>query len=143
MPIDEQGAVRVAIKSYAEISMPCGNFPLCNLQMQRAAIVVDVVAVRLIVNCEDLSAEPPEELRRQLVRSSVGAINDDGEIGQGKIMGNIVNQVVEISRSQSGSILLIVRIALLPIIGLGSGNDSSVTDVFLNEPFGRIVQLAS
>src|SRR6266849_3207144 len=142
MTIDEQSSVCVAIESHAEIGMLSSNFPLCDFQMQRAAIAVDVAAVWFIVNCDDVSAQTPEELRRPLVRGPVGAINNDGETGQRKIMGHIVDQVVEISRSQLGSILLIGRVALLAIVGLGIRNGGLVADVLLNEPFRPVVQLA-
>ena len=48
-------------------------------RMRRAAVVVDVEAVRLVADGDDLGAELPQRLRRDLVAGAVGAIDDDAQ----------------------------------------------------------------
>src|SRR5713101_5111623 len=100
--------------------------------MQRAAITINVAAVGCIVNRDYLGAQTHQELRRQLVRGAVCAINNDRQIRERKIMSNIMDQVIEISRPQFGGILWIVGIGSFTIVWLGIRNDALVTDVLLN-----------
>jgi hypothetical protein len=58
--------------------------------VRRAARVVDVPAIRLVGDRRDTGAEPPEDLRTDLVRGAVRAIEDDVEAREVEIVETLM-----------------------------------------------------
>ena len=108
MLIDEQRAVGIAIEGRAKIGALKNNAVLQTFEVERAAIAVDVAAIRLDINCNDSSTETVEEFWGQFIRGAVGAVDDHREISNRKIMSNIVREIFKIATAQFSAVSLFV-----------------------------------
>ena len=75
--VGEQRTVRVAVMGDPRIGAAFGHLRGDDVGMQGSASDVDVAAVRLGVDRDDLGAQPAEDLGRHVRRRSVRAIHDD------------------------------------------------------------------
>ena len=72
---DEDGAVGIAVEGHAEIGAMGHDGLLQAFQVQRAAVQVDVAAVGLGADGDDVGAERAKQLRRQPVGCAVAAVD--------------------------------------------------------------------
>ena len=72
----EHGAVGIAVKRHAQRGARFEDFLAQLFRMQRAAAVVDVAPVRLVVNGDHFRAEGTEQRRPKLAGGAIGAIED-------------------------------------------------------------------
>ncbi len=79
LPADETKMARSASPSKATPkAAPCATTAcLQGLQVERAAVEIDVAAVGRAADGNHLGAQPAEQLRRQAVRSAIAAIDGD------------------------------------------------------------------
>src|SRR6266851_6563837 len=75
-------AVGIAVQRNADIGVVRDDVLLQQRRMRRAAIAVDVEAVRRHGERDHLGAELPQHGRRRLVGGAIGAIDDDPEAAQ-------------------------------------------------------------
>ena len=75
--IHAQAAVRVTVKGKSDIEAVIYDELLQMLDMRAAAVGIDVVAVRLIVDHIGLCAKRPENIFRDIPGSAVGAVQTD------------------------------------------------------------------
>ena len=80
--VDDDHAVGVAIERDADIGAHFMHLLRQSRRMRRTAFLVDVEAVRLVVDGDDLGAEFPQRRRRDLVGGAIGAIDDDAQARQ-------------------------------------------------------------
>ncbi len=75
--VDDEDAVGVAVEGDADIGAQFADLADQRLRRRRADLLVDVEAVGLDAHGDDLGAELPERLGRDLVGGAVGAIEHD------------------------------------------------------------------
>ncbi|CAM5208428.1 hypothetical protein BTHI11S_03433 [Bosea thiooxidans] len=85
MLVDDQDAVGVAIERDADIGAQLADLGDERLRMGRADLMVDVEAVRIDADGDDLGAELPERLRSHLVGGAIGAIEHDAQAFQAQV----------------------------------------------------------
>ena len=74
--VDDDDAVGIAVERDADIGAQLAHLADQRLRRGRADVAVDVEAVGLDPDRDDLGAELPERLGRDLVGGAVGAIDD-------------------------------------------------------------------
>ena len=75
--VAEQDAIGIAVVSDADIGVAQLHGALNFLRVRAAATVVNIHAVRLIVNNGDIGAELAQDARRRFVSGAVGHIDSD------------------------------------------------------------------
>ena len=87
--VDDDHAVGVAVERDADIGAQLLHLLAQGLGMRRAALVVDVEAVRLVVDGDDLGAQLPQRVGRHLVGGAVGAIDHDAQAASDMERGSV------------------------------------------------------
>jgi hypothetical protein len=105
--VHKKRAISITIERNAQVRSLLDHASLQTFYVQRATITIDVAAVRLVVNRNDASAKPAEQIWREFVSRAVGTINYHFEISQGKIVGDIVLKIAEITHPQLSGVLFI------------------------------------
>ena len=77
--VDDDHAVGVAVERDADIGAHLAHLAAERLRRGRAAVAIDVEAVGLDADRDDLGAELPQRLRRHLVGGAVGAVDHDAQ----------------------------------------------------------------
>src|SRR2546425_12954538 len=77
--------------------------------MERAAIQIDVLTVRLIVDGDYPGSEIAKEFRRDFRSRAVRAINNDLQIGQRQAVADLMLKVIEVAIAQVNPIMLVGR----------------------------------
>ena len=80
--IDHQAAVGVAVERHTDVVLPRHDALTEAFQMRRAAMVVDVRAVRLAVNEVHIALEAAEQLRRGGAGRAVRAVHQNTQTGE-------------------------------------------------------------
>ena len=80
--IDEDGAIAVAVERHAHPVAAVAHQRAQALGMRRAAIQVDVAAVRLVADDRDVEAQFPEQPRRDRRRRAVRRVDRELEAAQ-------------------------------------------------------------
>jgi hypothetical protein len=75
--VDDEDAVGVAVERDADVGAQLANLPRERIRRRRADVAVDVEPIRLDADRDDLRAELPQRLGRDLVGGAVGAIDHD------------------------------------------------------------------
>src|SRR6185437_4476710 len=78
--VDDEHAVGVAVERNADVGAHLAHLARQRVEIGRAAVLVDVEAVRIDADRNDLGAELPQRAWRDLVGGAVGAIDDDTQI---------------------------------------------------------------
>ncbi len=84
--VDDDDAVGVAVERDADVGAHFAHLGDQRLRLGRAALVVDVAAVRLDADLDDLGAQLPQRLGRHLVAGAVGAIDDDAQTVEAQVL---------------------------------------------------------
>jgi len=77
--IGNDHAVGVAIERDADIGARLDHLGAHRLRRRRAAFLVDVEAIRVVTDGDDLGAKLPESRRGNLVGAAIGSIDDDAQ----------------------------------------------------------------
>ena len=87
--VDDHDAVGVAVERDADVGAHLAHLVAQRLRRGRAALVVDVAAVGLDADLDDLGAQLPQRLGRHLVAGAVGAIDDDAQAVEAQVRGSV------------------------------------------------------
>ena len=77
--VDDDDAIGVSVERDADVGAHLAHLGDEGVGVGRAAVVVDVAAVGLDSDLDDLGAQLPQRLGRHLVAGAVGAIDDDAQ----------------------------------------------------------------
>ena len=77
--VDDHHAVGVAVERDADVGAHLAHLAAERGEIGRAAFLVDVEAVRLDADRDDLGAQLPQRAGRHLVGGAIGAIDDDAQ----------------------------------------------------------------
>ncbi len=77
--VDDDDAVGVAVERDADVGAQLAHLARQRVGRGRADVAVDVEAVRLDADGDDLRAQLPQRFGRHLVGRAVGAIDDDAQ----------------------------------------------------------------
>ena len=80
--VDDDHPVRVAVQRDADVGAHLVHLPGHRHRVGGAAFLVDVEAVGLVVDGDDLGAQLPERGGRHLVAGAVGAVDNDPQARQ-------------------------------------------------------------
>ena len=85
--VDDDQPVGVAVERDADVGAARDHRLLQQLRLGRAAVLVDVEAVGRDADRDDLGAELPQRLGRDVVGGAVGAIDHDLEAVEAQVLG--------------------------------------------------------
>ena len=98
--INEQRAIRVAVKRHTEIGAFCHDSALQAFDMQRPAIQIYVAAIGLIIYGDDASAQTAEEFRPQLKSGPVSAIANHCQVIEREITRYVMLKIIKVAVPQ-------------------------------------------
>ncbi len=84
--VDHDHPIGVAIEGDAEVGLMATDLARRHRGVQRAGVLVDVLAVRLDAQREHLGAELREDRRRDAVGSAVGGVDHDAHAVEGEVL---------------------------------------------------------
>ena len=98
--VDDNDAVGVAIKRNADIGAHLAHFAAQRIRRRRAAFAIDIEAVGLDADRDDIGTELPERIRRHPVAGAIGAIDHhpqafEREIARQRALGKFDVAVVD------------------------------------------------
>ena len=80
--VNREAAIRVAVERDAKIIMPLNHALLQHPEMRRAAVRIDVHAVRLVVEDRHVEFEPGKQLPRRGRGRAVRAVDQHAQAGE-------------------------------------------------------------
>ena len=95
--VDEHDPVGVAVERDADVGADLADLGGERLGRGRADVAVDVEAVRLDADGDDLGTELPQDRRRHLVGGAVGAVDDDAQPREREVAADRALDVFDIA----------------------------------------------